>query len=118
MGYPYHFTLNFKTASNTEDSSEQSIARKPYSDVYIGFPIDCFYEAKRKGPDWITSFEINLEKMPGYRGQSALAISIVRNFKTSAGEIQDSWSGENPHIRPRLCLHNYNPEAMGRLELN
>ena len=22
--------------------------------------------------------------------------------------------GENPHIRHRLCLSNYNPEAMGR----
>ncbi|NMB97153.1 MAG: hypothetical protein GYA02_11175 [Clostridiaceae bacterium] len=55
--------------------------------------------------------------MPGYRRQSALAISIVRNLKTNSEEIQDTWSGKNPHIRHRLCLSNYNPEAMGRLEL-
>jgi aminoglycoside 3-N-acetyltransferase len=117
LGYPYNFAINLKTARDIYASSEQDIPRKSYSDVYIGFPIDCFYKVRCQGSNLVAEFELNLEKMPGYRGQLVLAISIVRNIKTDKEEIQDSWSGGNPHIRHRLCLSNYNPETMGRLEL-
>ena len=122
LGYPYNFFLNLKEGEGESTSNQnierKIIIRKSYTDSYIGFPINCFYEAKWQGTNKIASFEIDMDKMPGYRGQSALAMSIVRSIQTSNGEIVDSWSGANPEIRHRLCLSNYNPEAMGRLELS
>ena len=120
LGYPYNFLLNLKTRgeSFSDESAEKIIIKRTaYTDQYIGFPIDCYYEAKINGKNKTAGFEIDLNKMPGYRGQSALALSIVRNIKTKSREIYDSWSGANPQGRHRLCLSNYNPEAMGRLEL-
>ena len=108
LGYPYNFTVDLNVANK----------RRPYIDTYIGFPIDCFYGTVCVGEKVIADFEINLDRLPGYRGQSALAASIVRYIKTDSGEIKDEWSGENPHIRYRLCLSAYNPEVMGRLELH
>jgi len=118
LGYPYNFNLNLKASEkgNTSGQFQETVCRA-YTDIYIGFHIDCYYEIKHIDKNIIAEFDINLEKMPGYRGQSALAISIVRNIKTSKEAIQDKWAGENPHIRHRLCLSNYNPEAMGRLVL-
>ncbi|NLC42899.1 MAG: hypothetical protein GX783_01305, partial [Clostridiales bacterium] len=121
LGYPYNFFLDLKldNEGNISDNSEENviIERTAYADQYIGFPINCFYGAKMQGENKLASFEMDLDKMPGYRGQSALALSIVRSIKTDTQEITDSWSGENPLTRHRLCLYNYNPEAMGRLEL-
>jgi len=118
LGYPYNFNLNLKTPEINDASEKfQETVRKSYTDIYIGFPINCYYEIKHTEKNIFAGFEIDLEKMPGYRGQSALAISIVRYLRTSKEVIQDEWSGENPHIRHRLCLSNYNPESMGRLEL-
>ncbi|NMB97391.1 MAG: hypothetical protein GYA02_12410, partial [Clostridiaceae bacterium] len=118
LGYPYNFSLDLKTPElrNTANDSQRTV-RRAYTDIYIGFPIDCYYELKRTEKKIIAGFEIDLEKMPGFRGQSAFAISIVRNLRTRKEVIEDKWAGENPHIRHRLCLSNYNPESMGRLEL-
>ena len=122
LGYPYNFSLDLEVSDGTNTSNEGEenivIERTAYDDPYIGFPINCFYEVKVQERSKVASFEMDLDKMPGYRGQSALAVSIVRRIKTNDEDVFDSWSGENPEQRHRLCLSNYNPKAMGRLELS
>jgi hypothetical protein len=106
LGYPCNFKIDLKKAMDN---------------VNMEIPLDLnerfFYKTKLQKSNLVVEFKLDIEKMPGYMGQSALAMSIVRNIKTDKGEFQDSWSGENPHIRSRLIHSVYNPEAMGRLEL-
>jgi hypothetical protein len=116
LGYPYNLVIDLNKARNTYNFSSQDVLQESHLDPVIG-SIICGYKIKNQDKNLIVEIEVDYEKMPGYRGQSALAISIVRNIKTDLKEIQDSWSGKNPHVRPRLCLGGYNPEAMGRLEL-
>jgi hypothetical protein len=117
LGYPYNFVINLKAARNNNGPYGTGITKTGYFNYYIAFPTNCYYEVKNQGSKQLVNFEIDLEKMPGFRGQAAIALSIVRDIKTSSGDIQDLWSGENPHGRYRLGLSNYNPETMGRLEL-
>ena len=52
LGYPYNFLLNLKTRgeSFSDESAEKIIIKRTaYTDQYIGFPIDCYYEAKING---------------------------------------------------------------------
>lgn len=116
-GYPYNFNIDLNAAENKEGLNKNEIPRIPYKNVYVAFPTNCYYQIKSQNSKKIASFEIDLDKMPGYRGQQVLAVSIVRDVRTNTKEILDFWSGENPHGRYRLGLSNYNPESMGRLEL-